>query len=69
MKAKVSNMVEKACKVCRFISKGPKCPACGSSSLTDKWSGIIYIVNPEKSEVAKKLGIKLAGKYAAKIKE
>ena len=62
-------MTEKACKVCRFISKGPKCPVCGSEALTDKWSGLIYIIDPEKSEVAKKIGIKVPGKYAAKIKE
>ena len=62
-------MTEKACKKCRFISKGPTCPACGGSDLTDRWTGIIYIVNPEKSEVAKRLGFKLPGKYAAKIRE
>lgn len=63
-------MVEKACKVCRFISKGQhKCPACGSEKLTDRWSGLLYIVNPDVSEVAKKLGLKVPGRYAAKIKE
>jgi len=63
-------MVEKACKVCRFISKGQHvCPVCKSDKLTDRWSGLIYIVNPETSEVAKKIGIKFPGRYAAKIKE
>jgi len=62
-------MTEKACKSCRFISKGPTCPACGGTKLTDRWSGFIYIVNPETSEVAKKLGFKSPGKYAAKMKE
>lgn len=62
-------MVEKACKVCRFVSKGPKCPACGGTKLTDRWSGLILIVNPDKSEIARRLGIKVPGRYAAKIKE
>jgi DNA-directed RNA polymerase subunit E" len=62
-------MTEKACKACRFISKGPTCPACGNAKLTDRWSGFIYIVNPETSDVAKRLGFKVPGKYAAKIKE
>ena len=62
-------MTEKACKACRFISKGPTCPACSGNKLTDKWSGVIYVVNPETSEVAKRLGMKMPGKYAAKIKE
>jgi DNA-directed RNA polymerase subunit E" len=47
----------------------PKCPVCGSDKLTDRWSGLLYIVNPETSEVAKRIGIKMPGKYAAKIKE
>lgn len=62
--------MEKACKVCRFVSKGvPKCPICGSEKLTDRWSGLLYFVNPETSEVAKRIGVKTPGKYAAKIKE
>lgn len=62
--------MEKACKVCRFVSKGAaKCPVCGSEKLTDRWSGLLYIVNPDTSEVAKRLGVKIPGKYAAKIKE
>jgi DNA-directed RNA polymerase subunit E" len=62
-------MVEKACKKCRFISKGPTCPLCGGTALTERWSGVLLIIDPEKSEVAKKLGIKVPGKYAAKLKE
>jgi DNA-directed RNA polymerase subunit E" len=61
--------LEKACKNCRFITKEKKCPACGSEDLTENWRGVILIVDPEKSEVAKQLGIKFAGRYAAKIKE
>ena len=63
-------MSEKACKVCRFVSKGhATCPNCGSAKLTDRWSGLLYIVDAEKSEVAKAIGVKAPGKYAAKIKE
>ena len=61
-------MVDKACKKCRFITKEQICPVCGSHELTDKWTGILYIVNLETSEVAKKLNIKTPGRYAAKIK-
>ncbi len=62
--------MDKACKVCRFVSRGsPKCPNCGSEKLTDRWSGLLYIVNSETSEIAKRIGVKMPGKYAAKIKE
>jgi DNA-directed RNA polymerase subunit E" len=42
---------------------------CGSNKLTDRWSGMLYIVNVDTSEVAKKLGLKTPGRYASKIKE
>ncbi len=62
--------MEKACKVCKYISSGEvKCPLCGSDKLTDKFSGLVIIVNPEISDIAKKLNIKAPGKYAAKINE
>lgn len=62
--------MEKACKDCKYISKGEsKCPLCGSERLTDRWSGEVIIVNPEVSEIAKKLGVKSPGRYAAKLKE
>ncbi|MCL4411033.1 MAG: DNA-directed RNA polymerase, subunit E'' [Candidatus Marsarchaeota archaeon] len=58
-----------ACKKCKIIiSHGSKCPLCGSTELTNKWSGYIIVFNPEKSEVAKKLGIKISSTYALNIK-
>ena len=43
---------EKACRNCRFISMGNICPNCKSSNLSDDWSGLLVIINPEKSEIA-----------------
>ena len=40
---------------------------CGSSSLTSKWSGYVVILNVEKSELAKNLGISANGTYALSI--
>jgi DNA-directed RNA polymerase subunit E" len=63
------HMVEKACKNCRFIvSEGNKCPNCGGTELTDKWSSYLIIFNAEKSELAKKIDAKMPGKYALRIK-
>jgi DNA-directed RNA polymerase subunit E" len=62
--------MEKACMNCRLIiSQGDTCPLCGSTDLTTKWSGYIIILNAEKSEVAKKLGIAVNGTYALNIND
>lgn len=60
--------MEKACKKCRvIIAQGEVCPMCGSSELTSKWTGYVVILNSEKSELAKKLGISANGTYALSI--
>jgi DNA-directed RNA polymerase subunit E" len=59
----------KACRNCNYIvEEGKKCPVCQSEDLTDNFSGLIYILDTEKSEVAKMLGIKVPGKYAVSVK-
>ena len=61
-------MVEKACRNDRLIiTQGDTCPLCGKSELTAKWSGYVVILNSEKSEIAKKLGLKVNGAYALHI--
>ena len=58
-------MSEYACKKCKYITNEPTvCKICGSKEFTKEWFGYLVIVDPEKSEIAKKLGIKYAGKYA-----
>ncbi|MBS7657964.1 MAG: transcription elongation factor subunit Spt4 [Candidatus Bathyarchaeia archaeon] len=61
-------MVDKACRNCKLISSGPICPNCKSTNLSEDWSGLLIIINPEVSEVAKKIGIKTAGKYALRVR-
>jgi len=62
-------MPEKACRNCRLIiTEGSKCPNCGGDDLTEKWSSYIIVFDPEKSELAKKIGAKVTGKYAIRIK-
>lgn len=62
--------MEKACKKCRvIIAQGEICPICGSTELTTKWSGYIVILNVEKSELAKKLDLKINGTYALSIND
>ncbi|MCX6777374.1 MAG: transcription elongation factor Spt4 [Candidatus Micrarchaeota archaeon] len=62
-------MVEKACRSCHLIiSEGSQCPICGSKEITDKWASYMVIFDPENSELAKKIGAKIPGKYAISIK-
>jgi RNA polymerase subunit RPABC4/transcription elongation factor Spt4 len=32
------------------------------------WSGYVVIIDPEKSQIAKRLGVKLPGEYALKVR-
>ncbi len=62
--------MEKACKNCRMIiTQGEACPVCGSTGLSSKWSGYISVINVERSEIAKKLGITVNGRYAINVHE
>lgn len=63
-------MPDQACKNCRFIvMQGNVCPVCGSNQLTPRWSGYVIILDAEKSQLAKKLSIKVDGTYAMSISE
>ena len=59
---------EKACKICKTIYEGEKCPKCDSKESSDSFKGRIEVLNPEKSEIAQKLNIKEKGNFAIKIK-
>jgi RNA polymerase subunit RPABC4/transcription elongation factor Spt4 len=47
---------------------GETCSCCGGSSFTQTFQGKVTIVNPEKSYIAKQLGISVKGDYALKIR-
>ncbi len=58
----------KACTNCRLIvSEGSECPSCKSQNLTEKFMGQLIVFDPEKSEIGKKLDVKIPGRYAIKI--
>lgn len=60
--------MEKACTTCHLIVEGPICPVCQTSELTPKWSGYIIILDIT-SEMAKKMGATVPGKYAVRLKK
>ncbi len=62
-------MKQKACKICKKIyDSGEKCPHCDSKESTDSFKGRIVVLNPEKSEIARKLEIKNKGNFAIKTR-
>ena len=58
-----------ACKECRYIvhTKEKVCPKCGGE-LSDKFSGMVIVLDPERSEIAKLIGVNALGAYAVRVK-
>ena len=66
-----------ACKSCKMLfdsealkeQKLPlsECPQC-RGQLTKDWQGYLAVVDFEKSEIAKTMGISKNGKYARKVR-
>ncbi len=61
-------MSEKACRECKLISRGNKCPVCNSSDMSDDFTGIVIIFDPENSEIARMMNVHTKGKYALRIR-
>ncbi|MHA1682345.1 MAG: transcription elongation factor subunit Spt4 [Promethearchaeota archaeon] len=60
---------ERACRTCRLITIGASvCPRCKTHTMSDDFTSIVIIVDPESSEVAKRLNITEPGKYALKVR-
>jgi RNA polymerase subunit RPABC4/transcription elongation factor Spt4 len=60
---------EKACKICKTVYlDGDKCPKCDSKEFTESFKGKMFVMKPEGSEIAEKLGVKEKGEYAIKTR-
>jgi len=57
---------ERACKNCHVITESDICPSC-SIPTSKRWRGYVVIRDPAKSQVAEKMNITKAGKYALKV--
>ncbi len=58
-----------ACGACHQILKdgADMCPDHPEAPLSTDYSGLVEILQPDRSEIAKKLGITRPGKYALKV--
>jgi DNA-directed RNA polymerase subunit E" len=61
-------MREKACTNCHFITKENVCAKCKSTNLSEDFSGIVVMFDPENSSIAKAIKIKEKGRYALKVR-
>lgn len=61
-------MSERACRNCRLISREKVCPNCRSSDLSEDYTGLLIVLDAEKSELAKKAQIKKNGHYALRVR-
>ncbi len=61
-------MAESVCRNCHRIVSGSTCPVCGSNVLSSDWSGYVVIIDPRRSEIAKRLKVDTPGKYALKVR-
>ncbi len=61
-------MAPKACRVCKIVTNENICPVCKNSELSEDFSGFVIILDPEKSQLAEKMKIEEAGRYALKIR-
>lgn len=58
----------RACKNCRYVVQLDKiCPKCGGE-LSEKFSGLLIMLDAERSQIAKAAGINTTGTYAVKVK-
>lgn len=57
----------RACKNCSFITEEDVCPLCGNQTSKD-WQGYVIIIDHTKSEIAKRIGIHVNGKFALKVR-
>ena len=45
----------------------PQSNRCPTAQVTTDWQGYVIIMNPERSEIAKRLNVDRPGKYALKV--
>jgi DNA-directed RNA polymerase subunit E" len=56
------------CRDCHRVVEGESCVVCGTSNMTIDWAGYLIVIDPEHSDIAKKMNIKLPGRYALKVR-
>jgi len=56
------------CKSCKMFYDESECPNCKNSQRATTWKGRINVLDSNKSDIAKKIGIPVKGEYAIKVR-
>lgn len=59
---------KKVCKSCKIFVEGSECPLCKGSNFSNVWQGRVYLLDTNKSDVAKKINVTVKGEYAIKCR-
>jgi len=59
---------KKVCKRCKMFIEGSECPVCKDNKFSTNWQGRIYVLDANKSAIAKKIGISMKGEFALKCR-
>jgi len=57
----------KVCRNCKRFTEERACPICKSTDLSPSWKGLVIVLNPQTSDVAKAMNIGESGKYAVYV--
>lgn len=62
--------MSKACRICHLITEKTAsiCPNCKTQDLSSEYTGEVFILNPEDSDVAKQMKIAKKGHYALRVR-
>jgi DNA-directed RNA polymerase subunit E" len=60
--------MSRACRKCKTISNVNPCPICKNTEKSDDFSGLLVVLDANKSMLAKKLEANEPGNYALKIR-
>ena len=64
----VRKKVIRVCRECQRVVEGEACVVCSTTNLSEDWAGYVVIIDPEHSDIAKKMNITMAGRYALKVR-
>jgi len=60
--------VPRACRTCKIITDENVCPICKGTELSDDYSGLLIVRDPENSRLAEKLEAKEPRSYGLKMR-
>lgn len=58
----------RACRLCKILTEREICPVCRGKDLSEDYTGLLVVLDPESSELAKKLGVDDRGRYALRVR-